>query len=317
LGAGYAYAFTDLAPAYNSAHFHGGTLNRPKVRTVSRQLVYLRGLDSVVVYDRVSTTDPSFRTTWLLHSLGDLEVVGGTETRLDEGESSYSGASRAILRHGWPKPVPSFGRALSVTLLPEQPRFLRIGGRIDLPPGQTEGFPGDQWHGQHRHRHLKDFWVAGTNYPPGNPPETRWFGEAGSQWYVPGTPDESGGRGQWRLEVSPAGVGLDHKFLHVLCPRLGAQGEFPEVSRMSVEAFHGAVIREGGRNAAVFFCAEEATRPGLTVALPEGIWEVLIADLLPGNYRLSWEGASATAQVDESGLLHAPNARGRLRVARD
>jgi heparin/heparan-sulfate lyase len=216
LQSSFAYAYADLTPAYNNPRVHGGTLNRPKVSNISRQILYLRSLDSMLVFDRISSLRPEFKKTWLLHSLGELDVVDGAETRLDPGQFTYENASRAVIRYGWPKPEPSYGRCLSVTLLPERPQLIKIGGRLYLPASETEAFPGDQWHGKHRHRHIKDFWVAGTNYPPGNPPETRWFGQPGNPDYVPGTPDESGGRGKWRLEVSPPLPALHDNFFPAL-----------------------------------------------------------------------------------------------------
>ncbi len=323
-GADCAYALADLTPAYNNPRFHSGKLNRAKVTNVSRQLLYLRALDTVIVFDRVTSTDPQFKKTWLLHSLGDLDVLGGQETKQDEGEFHYTGASRAVIRYGWPKPVPSFGRCLSVTLLPEHPQFTKIGGRIELPPGKTEGFPGDQWHEQHRHHHVKDFWVNGRNIPPGNPPEARWFGEPGSEWFEPGTPDETGGRGKWRLEVSPAMPATDDAFFHVLCPRLGRDGPFPEISGIGAGLdtkepidYAGALVTEGNNMAAVFFARAEKRPNGFSTSLPQARRCLLVvADLAPGPYRVSVSGRQlAAVQVDENGLLIVPDAGGKVTVS--
>lgn len=312
----FTYACADLTPAYTSPHFHNGNLNRPKVSRVTRQLLYLRGLDTLVVFDRVRSTRPEFKKTWLLHSLGELDVLDGRETKVDEGEFHYTGATRAVLRYGWPKPVPSFGRCLSVTVLPENAQLTKIGGRVDLPEGQTEGWPGDRWHGQHRHRHIKDFWVNGTNYPPGNPPETRWFGEPTSPWYVPGTPDESGGRGKWRLEVSPPEPALDDVFLHVLCPRLGWEGPFPQVERLRAGEFDGALVREGGLAVAVFFARSEQPATHFSAILPAGPVTLLVADLAPGDYTLHLPGqASALVRVEGVGLLALTQVSGAVEVS--
>jgi len=307
------YALADLTPAYTSPHFHNGNLNRPKVSRLTRQLLYLRDLDTLVVFDRVSSTRPEFKKTWLLHSLGELDVLDGREIRVDEGEFHYTGATRAVIRYGWPKPVPSFGRCLSVTLLPEGAQLIKIGGRVDLPPGQTEGWPGDRWHGQHRHRHLKDFWVNGTNYPPGNPPETRWFGEPTSPWFNPGTPDESGGRGKWRLEVSPSTPALDDVFLHVLCPRLGSEGPFPQVERLSAPGFDGALVREAGLATAVFFSHTEQVATEFRATLPTQPVALVVADLAQGNYTVQLAGQPPrSVPVQADGLLFLRQASGRV-----
>lgn len=313
----FTYALADVTDAYNSPTFSG--INKPKVTSITRQLLYLRALDSVLVFDRVSSTNPGFRKAWLLHSLGDLDVLDGKEAKVDDGEYHYTGATKAVIRYGWPKPVPSFGRCLSVTLLPENAQIVKIGGRVDLSEGQTEAFPGDQWHGKHRHRHLKDFWVNGANYPPGNPPETRWFGDPATEWYVPGTPDETGGRGKWRMEVSPPGPAKDDVFFHVLCPRLGREGRFPEVTRFSAAPFDGALVTEGNNAAGVLFAHDEKQQTAFTATLPGGKkWLLIVADLAPGKYAVSLDAkAPITVAVGDSGLLTLGElAGGVVRVSR-
>lgn len=312
-----AYAMADLAPAYNSFYFHGGNLNRPKVSTVTRQFLYLRPLDSVLVYDRTSTTQPEFKTTFLLHSLGELDVLNGKETPVDEGEFRYAGATRAVIRYGWPKPTPTFGRCQAVFLLPPDAEVRKIGGRIDLPLGQTEGFAGDPWHEQHPHRHVKDFWVNGTNYPPGNPPETRWFGVPGTPEHVPGTPDESGGRGKWRLEVSPAEPAFDDVFFTVLSPRLGSEGPFPSVERSDTENFHGAVLVEGESTAALFFARKESRQTRFSGHLPNNYVTWVIADLEPGEYLATGDGEQVfELTVRHNGVAVAQTFGGRLELRR-
>jgi len=306
-GEGYTYAFADLTLAYNSPFFSGGSLNTPKVRLVTRELLYLRPLDSVLIFDRVSSTRPEYTKRWLLHSLGDLEVLNGEANVVDNGEMHYRGANRFLLRYGWPKPVPSFARCLCVNLLPAQTAVARIGGRIDLSPGETAGAYGDKYHGRHQHRHLKDFWVNGTNYAPGNPPESRWYGDPTSEYYVPGTPDESGGRGKWRIEVSPAQPALDDVFFNVLCPRLGTEGPFPTVDAIAAGPYTGALVREGERAAAVFFARPEHAQPAFSANLPGVLCDVIIADLAPGPVQVSVDGRPyQSAVIGEDGTLALP-----------
>ncbi|HTL17027.1 MAG TPA: hypothetical protein VL793_07310, partial [Patescibacteria group bacterium] len=322
----FTYAMADLTGAYNNPHFHGGKLNRPKTRSVTRQLIYLRALDTVLVFDRVNSLKPEFTKTWLLHSLGDLDVLDGTASKLSEGEIRYEGATRAVIRYGWPKPVPSFARCLSVSLLPEHARITKIGGRTDLPAGQKESFPGDQWHGQHQHHHIKDFWVYGTNYPPGDPPETRWFGEPTSSYYVSGTPDESGGRGKWRLEVSPTEPALDDVFFHVLCPRLEREGPFPSVSKLTSPpiaagtansaGFDGALIKEGNLQEAVFFSRAQELQNAFNAQLPANPGcALLVSGLKPGEYQLrSGQNRLANLSVADDGLAIVPQASGAVQI---
>jgi hypothetical protein len=224
-------------------------------------------------------------------------------------------ATRALIRYGWPKPTPSFGRCLVTILQPANADIRKIGGRIELPAGETEGFPGDPWHGKHTHRHLKDFWVNGTNYPPGNPPETRWFGEPGSPDYVPGTPDESGGRGKWRLEVSPAAPAYDDVFFTVLSPRLGTQGSFPAVEHHQTPNYQGAVIHEGETTAALFFAQKESRQTFFSTELLKHHVYWVIADLEPGEYSIvSAAETPAELTVRNNGLAIVHTFGGRLEL---
>ena len=323
----FTYAFAELTPAYNNPRFHGGNLNQAKVDYVSRELVYVSGLDTLLVFDRVHALKPEFKKRWVLHSLGELDVLDGVPRQLSEGEVAYENATRAVIRYGWPKPVASFARCLSVTLLPEHAQVVKIGGRIELPAGKTEAFPGDQWHGQHQHHHVKDFWVNGTNYPPGNPPETRWFGEPTSPDFVPGTPDESGGRGKWRIEVRPSEPALNDVFLHALCPRLGSEGAFPTIAKLSsitqignkvVEPFDGALIRMADRQAAIFFCRSEPSESAFFASWPPGPPTVLIvADLAPGLYVVTVQNQSPIESiVAADGTLVIHDAQAPVKIAR-
>jgi hypothetical protein len=314
----FTYAFADLTAAYNNPRFHGGELNQAKVSRVIRQLAYLREVDTVVVSDQIDSLRTDFKKTWLLHSLGELAVLDGQETKVDDGEFHYSGASRVLIRNGWLKPVPSFARCLSVTLLPENPLMTKVGGRVELPVGQTESFPGDHWHGQHRHHHIKDFWVSGTNYPPGEPPESRWFGEPTSRDFIAGTPDETGGRGKWRVEICPSAPAMHDVFLHVLCPRLGLSGEFPGVIRLRADNFEGALIQEGTLSQAVFFGRGEERQSGFSANLPENqessLW---IADLAPGEYILSQDGKRPSiVRIAEDGVAFFANIAGPVELKR-
>ena len=64
----YTYVASDLTDAYNNIryddNFRGG-----KVSLVTRELLYLRAEDALLIYDRVVATDGAFVKKWLLHSL--------------------------------------------------------------------------------------------------------------------------------------------------------------------------------------------------------------------------------------------------------
>lgn len=63
----FTYLSSDLTGAYNNTSYDN-TGQGGKVSRVTRQLLYLRGEDVLVVYDRVSATDGGFIKKWLLHS---------------------------------------------------------------------------------------------------------------------------------------------------------------------------------------------------------------------------------------------------------
>jgi uncharacterized repeat protein (TIGR01451 family) len=74
--ASFAYIDSDITQSYNTGQFSSQG-NRPKADRVTRQLVYLRpqdaaraGTEFVLLYDRVTARDGSFRKKWLLHFLG-------------------------------------------------------------------------------------------------------------------------------------------------------------------------------------------------------------------------------------------------------
>ena len=106
-----------------------------KVEAVSRSMVTLNLQDdrypsALVVCDRVVAADPSFKKTWLLHSIQEPSIEGSTTTVVRD-EEGYEGEGRY------------FGKLEARTLLPEAVEIRKIGG-----PG-------------------KEFWVesTGVNYP--------------------------------------------------------------------------------------------------------------------------------------------------------
>ena len=144
-GPSYTYAFSDLTNAYANARWENDYAAnrlaevgyRPKVGSVTRQWLYLRGQEEyIVTFDRVSSVDAAFEKKSLLHFIGEplfpdgavaeTEVPGHIETwAADRFEMSIGGA----VLHG-------------AVLLPEDPRIRRVGG---------EGY---------------DAWVNGTNWNP-------------------------------------------------------------------------------------------------------------------------------------------------------
>ena len=99
----FTYLKGDITRAYSA-----------KAREVVRSFVYLN-LDgkpvqaALAVFDRVVSSDPGFRKTWLLHSMEAPRIEGGEITV-------------APMARGWQ------GKLVDRVLLPEQPRITPVGG---------------------------------------------------------------------------------------------------------------------------------------------------------------------------------------------
>jgi len=158
----FSYARGELSGAYTS-----------KVSLCNRQLLYLNQKDYLVVYDRVTSSDASFKKTWLLHSTetpvvdtstpsaGVTAFANPSVVRVDRTGSQDIGA----------RTVNYSGRLFFRPLLPQSNDFTVIGG---------SGY---------------EYYVNGANYPP-----------SGSD----GAPREPG---NWRVELSPQNSATEDKFL--------------------------------------------------------------------------------------------------------
>ena len=99
-GAWGVYVRANLTNAYQNPAFQStrpnGSRNRPKVSHVGREVVYLRGegrRDAFVVFDRVVSTDPSFKKAVLWHAREPFESKNRS-ARVDEGETRYEGGGQ-------------------------------------------------------------------------------------------------------------------------------------------------------------------------------------------------------------------------------
>lgn len=115
------YVACDATRAYNSTRFTASP-NAPKVREVTRQLVYLRP-DLVVLFDRVDATDPRFEKRLALHALSRPIL---------SNDGSF-----VVQRNG--------GRVIGRTLYPSDARRMLIDGfRVGAEelPSLSEGTEG-------------------------------------------------------------------------------------------------------------------------------------------------------------------------------
>jgi hypothetical protein len=306
------YVRANLTNAYQNPAFQSarpnGSRNRPKVSHVGRELVYLRGegrRDAFVVFDRVVSTDPSFKKAVLWHSREPFESKNRS-VRVDEGETRYEGGRQYDFES-----LVSFKEGnrqrrarLFVTTIAVDPITVRaIGRRVPVPNADHVTF-----NIQHHHRHVKDYYVEDSRnlvnpdrttgawgrpeWPPFNPPEQQWLFND----------DLVGGWGQTRLQVEPASRRQADRFLTVLVPTdEGANAPTVLPARAAVGDVAGAVIRQGSRNDVVVFSADpnggELTRGAVDVNLEGRDGDVTVATLTPGaRYAVRMGGGSGRVQ---------------------
>ena len=245
---GYHYALGDATRAYSPN----------KLRCFTRQLLYLPGMNVLLVFDRVVSTDPAFRKTWLLHGV-NMPWVAGTGTLASNGEETFGSAGKFRLQEGE-------GEILVHTLLPVDHQTARRGaeGHEFWTPGNASG----------------GMWGSGRNWPldpakggplPGDPGErAMWETFYGNDIKS----IESSNRrnvvpGSWRVEVSPSHSQLEDHFLHLV--EINDRGK---TGRLSVELLQGAglagvgcaVTREAG--VAALFSAQDAPLQYVEATLP-------------------------------------------------
>ena len=267
----YHYAKGDASNAYS----------REKLRTFTREIVYVPGQDLLFVFDRVVSTNPAFRKAWLLHGVNPPSVDrdGGQEKAKD-----FKAASVFRFRDG-------SGEVLVHSLLPRERVITRRGG-----PGADFYTPGDDHGGT---------WGSGGNWPL-DPPEGAPLPDdpkARHMWKTFWGEDFdrilSSNRknvvpGAWRIEVSPSVPAEEDLFLHVF-----EIGDLGTVSGRRTELIQGAnfvgAASEGGPFA-MFSASGSAVIAG-EVSLPDlACNSLIVTSLLPDAiYELSFTGPNVSS----------------------
>lgn len=182
-GTGYTYIKGDATRGYTS-----------KVSHFTREFVNLKP-NLFVIYDRLTSSNASFRKSFLLHSLTEPQLNGTedftcAESFATSGERACQGDTNAGISKSYDSGLVTItngkGKLFSKILLPNNRYIRKIGG-----PGYR-------------------FWVDGANanIPP-----------------VGYTKSVTGG---WRLEMSPGAPALSDDFLHVLYATDSATGSMPD-----------------------------------------------------------------------------------------
>jgi hypothetical protein len=297
----YHYALGDATKAYSAK----------KLRCFTRELLYLPGSGVLVVFDRLVSTNSSFRKAWLLH--------GVNPPRVDQDEKSRPGATEFVngktfrFREG-------SGELLVHSLLPKERVVTRRGGS-----GSEFYAPGNDSGGG---------WGTGENWPLEPPegaplpddPKLRhmWKLFWGDHFEkILSSNRKNVVPGAWRIEVAPSVPTEEDFFLHVL--EIGDQGKTGGKGVRLVDGvnFQGAAL-EGGP--LVFF---SSVGPGATsgeVSLPEAPSDQLIITGLERNalYEINFGGPNVSSSpaavlpgVSAGTERYRANAKGILRIAQN
>ncbi len=154
----FVYAVADATRAYNSQPVTSDG-NSAKVNLVQREFVYLRSphgeQDYFVIFDRIKTTKPNFKTFWLLQLRAKPEFDGSYQVNLGDelgGIHSSENTSEILVQQkraalSCKSLLPKDGNRIVrragswITTKLEQPLGARDNGPIDISVESTGGFP--------------------------------------------------------------------------------------------------------------------------------------------------------------------------------
>jgi hypothetical protein len=294
----YHYALGDASNAYS----------RDKLRSFTRELVYIPNNDLLFVFDRVVSTKAGFKKSWLLHGVSAPNVDQDSDSKA--GAKDFANANTFRFADG-------NGELLVHSLLPRERVVTRRGG-----PGSDFFCPGDEHGGA---------WGSGENWPL-EPPEgaplpddPRLLRMWKAFWGDDFTRILKSNRknvvpGGWRIEVSPTQPAEQDFFLHVL--EIGNQGTTGKKQTKLLDGanFLGAAFESGpmvlfGSTGAVV-SRGEASLPDLncsslliTSLQPESVYEISLSGL-----NVSGSPTATLPGVLKDVLRLRANARGILRI---
>ena len=268
----YHYALGDATNAYS----------REKLKKFTREILYVPGNDLLIVFDRVVSSQPSFRKAWLLHGVNKPVIDSGSGKGTVEG-NEFKNASTFRFREG-------SGELLVHSLLPRDRLVTRRGG-----PGAEFYTPGDDHGGP---------WGSGENWPlepvegaplPEDPKLHRMWKTFWGDDFSKILPSNRKNvvPGAWRVEVCPTVPAVEDFFLHVFeIGKIGTTGK--RIELIDGVNFKGAACEPGVLG---LFAASELAAQGGEVSLPDLTCRLLIASgLLPHTvYELSFIGPNVSS----------------------
>ncbi len=245
----YSYVASDITRAYNSTLYdsegQGG-----KVSLVTRQLAYLQDADVLVIFDRVNSTDPSYKKKWLLHTpnkmIGGTEVVarGSSTNGILEVDGDTIAGDVLTMTNG-------AGKLFLQVLSPASYTVNKVGGPSYRYYVEDDGDDSDGY--------------DGTNHDD--------YAEVSWHDY-----------GDWRIELSPKAPARFDTFLNVLWPRSAATSAVAPAS-MVLDGPVATIMRVG--DDVVGFGTTGAIGSDLSYSLAAGgTVRHLLVDLPPGQFVL-------------------------------
>jgi hypothetical protein len=260
----FTYVDADLTDAYNTPrHDEGG--DGGKVSSVTRQLLYLRRLDRVLIRDRVTSTDPAFKAKWLLQSLVKPEVVNGMRLK-GSADNGIIATDQAEFRFHNGR-----GRLHVLSLQPEQRETLVIGGKnyrfyVDVD-GDAATLDGE---------------IMGKDSRV-----TKWFEPA-----------------EWRLEISDRRSVAQQDFLTLLSPSLEDFNP-PLVEILELEAAGAIAVRVDDEILVFVEAPEvrEVTVPGVVGASVARVFGLPAGALISVNQSPHRADSAGTVSLETDGKL--------------
>ena len=176
-----------------------------KCREFTRQFLYLRARDgqpeAIVIFDRVESTRPEFKKTWLLHTMREPIAPAG-ERKVEEG--LFECAGDLFISPN------KFSKMFCRVLLPEEHSITKIGGL-----------------------RVKDYWYGGTNYTPRSDRQKKHA----PRWRVEVSPAVPAERDYFLHVLYPVGADVEEpptatvtrKCDWIVLETVGAQVIFPAV----------------------------------------------------------------------------------------
>jgi len=309
----YHYALGDASRAYS----------QKKLRTFTRELLYLPERKLLFVFDRVVSTKPEFRKAWLLHGL--------TAPIIDQGSGNVATGAQEFPQAKTFRFADGQGELLAHCLLPKERIVTRRGGS-----GHEFYAPGDDRGGP---------WESGQNWPL-DPPEGAALPEdpkLRKMWKLFWGDDfdriQPSNRknvvpGAWRVEVSPASPAEEDLFLHVFEIADSGQSGRSRVELVDGFGVQGAVFEKGPvvifNTTGVPITNAEASLPDvlsdsviLTGLQPDVVYELNLGGLnvtdVKGTVLPGVSAGTERLRANSRGILHFQ--RGnlknlRLRIAR-